>query len=77
VKGRRRKRNAGIDLGVRLEGLGISWIEYLRQIPSGTSGKGDVKAHKRKMILLYFGAILIAGAFTLTPGRYLHEMVFM
>lgn len=39
--------------------------------------KGNVKAHKRKMISLYFGAILIAGAFTLTPGRYLHEVFFM
>jgi uncharacterized membrane protein len=38
--------------------------------------KGNVKAHKRKMILLYAGAILIAGAFTLVPGRYLHEVFF-
>ena len=38
--------------------------------------KGNVKAHKRKMILLYFGAIIIAGAFTLTPGRYLHAVLF-
>ncbi|MFD2916382.1 DUF2306 domain-containing protein [Psychroserpens luteus] len=39
--------------------------------------KGNIKAHKRKMILLYFGAIVIAGAFTFTPGRYLHEVFFM
>lgn len=38
--------------------------------------KGKVKTHKRKMILLYVGAILIAGAFTFTPGRYLHEVFF-
>lgn len=38
--------------------------------------KGDVKTHKRKMILLYFGAIIIAGGFTLFPGRYLHELLF-
>jgi len=38
--------------------------------------KGKVKSHQRKMILLYFGAILIAGAFTLTPGRYLHGLLF-
>lgn len=37
---------------------------------------GNVKAHKRKMILLYFGALIIAGAFTLMPGRYLHEVIF-
>ncbi len=38
--------------------------------------KGNVKAHKRKMILLYFGAIVIAGGFTFVPGRYLHEVFF-
>jgi uncharacterized membrane protein len=39
--------------------------------------KGDIKSHKQKMVLLYFGAIVIAGVFTLTPGRYLHELFFM
>jgi uncharacterized membrane protein len=38
--------------------------------------KGKVKTHKRKMILLYAGAILIADAFTLIPGRYLREVFF-
>ncbi len=38
--------------------------------------KGNVKAHKRKMILLYFGAIIIAGGFTFTPGRYLYNLFF-
>ena len=38
--------------------------------------KGNVKAHKRKMILLYFGAIIIAGGFTFVPGRYLHNLFF-
>jgi uncharacterized membrane protein len=38
--------------------------------------KGRVKVHKRKMILLYFGAILIAGGFTFVPGRYLHALFF-
>ena len=36
----------------------------------------NVKAHKRKMILLYFGAIIIAGGFTFSPGRYLHSVFF-
>ena len=34
--------------------------------------KGNVKLHQRKMVLLYFGAIVIAGGFT----RYLHEVFF-
>lgn len=38
--------------------------------------KGNVKVHKRKMIILYFGAILIAGGFTFFPGRYLHDLFF-
>tara|TARA_R110002050_G_scaffold917_3_gene6573 strand:- start:18809 stop:19192 length:384 start_codon:yes stop_codon:yes gene_type:complete len=38
--------------------------------------KGRVKAHQRKMILLYVGAILIAGAFTFMPGRYLYNLFF-
>jgi uncharacterized membrane protein len=38
--------------------------------------RGDIKAHKRKMIILYFGAIIIAGGFTFVPGRYLYEVVF-
>jgi len=37
---------------------------------------GNVKSHKRKMILLYFGAIIIAGGFTFTPGRFLHSFFF-
>ncbi len=36
--------------------------------------RGKVKAHQRKMVLLYIGAIGIAGGFTLAPGRYLHEL---
>lgn len=36
----------------------------------------NVKAHKRKMILLYFGAIVIAGGFTFFPGRYLNSVFF-
>ena len=36
--------------------------------------KGDVKSHKRRMVILYFGALIIAGGFTFAPGRYLHEL---
>jgi uncharacterized membrane protein len=38
--------------------------------------KGNIKVHKRKMILLYFGAIIIAGGFTFVPGRYMHSLFF-
>lgn len=38
--------------------------------------RGDIGSHKRKMILLYVGAMLIAGGFTFVPGRYLYEVFF-
>ncbi|WP_438962109.1 DUF2306 domain-containing protein [Nonlabens sp.] len=38
--------------------------------------KGQIKKHKIKMVLLYVGAIMIAGGFTLVPGRYLHGVFF-
>lgn len=38
--------------------------------------RGNVKVHKRKMIALYFGAIIIAGGFTFFPGRYLYQVFF-
>lgn len=38
--------------------------------------RGDIKSHKIGMILLYFGALIIAGGFTLMPGRYLHGVLF-
>ncbi|MEL7118785.1 MAG: DUF2306 domain-containing protein [Bacteroidota bacterium] len=38
--------------------------------------KKQIKRHQRIMVLLYVGAILIAGGFTLAPGRYLHTVFF-
>jgi len=37
---------------------------------------GNIKLHKRKMVGLYAGALLIAGAFTLSPGRLIHSWLF-
>ena len=38
--------------------------------------KGNVTKHRNKLIGLYIGAIVLAGAFTLVPGRYLHTVLF-
>jgi uncharacterized membrane protein len=38
--------------------------------------RGDVKGHKRSMISLYFGALIIAGGFTFVPGRYMYNLFF-
>jgi uncharacterized membrane protein len=36
----------------------------------------DVAAHRRVMISLFLGALVIAGLFTLMPGRIMHKVVF-
>tara|TARA_B110000858_G_scaffold3502_1_gene4055 strand:+ start:25444 stop:25830 length:387 start_codon:yes stop_codon:yes gene_type:complete len=38
--------------------------------------RGDVKTHKRSMIGLYIGGIIIAGGLTFAPGRYMHQLFF-
>ncbi len=38
--------------------------------------RGNVKAHRGHMIGLYTGALILAGAFTLLPGRRMHAVVF-
>lgn len=37
---------------------------------------GNIELHKRKMVGLYVGALLVAGAFTLSPGRLIHTWLF-
>ena len=41
-----------------------------------TIKKGNVKSHQRYMVFLYWTCLLIAGVFTLSPGRYLHGVLF-
>jgi uncharacterized membrane protein len=36
----------------------------------------EVTDHRRIMILVFSGALVIAGLFTLLPGRIMHEVVF-
>ena len=36
----------------------------------------QVEHHRRAMMSLFLGALVIAGAFTLLPGRIMHEVVF-
>ena len=36
----------------------------------------DVKSHQRAMLALFFGALVIAGVFTLLPGRIMHAVLF-
>ncbi len=36
----------------------------------------NIPLHRRAMLSLYIGAILIAGGFTFVPGRIMHAVVF-
>jgi uncharacterized membrane protein len=36
----------------------------------------DVNSHRRAMLGLFFGALVIAGVFTLLPGRIMHAVLF-
>ena len=38
--------------------------------------RGNVAAHRRHMVGVYIGGILIAGSFALMPGRLLHTWLF-
>lgn len=38
--------------------------------------RGDIRLHKRIVASLYFGGIVLAGLFTLVPGRIMHAVAF-
>lgn len=50
-----------------LAGLGLALLAIYR---------GNVAAHRRAMLGVYFGACVGAGVFTLLPGRYLGNLVW-
>lgn len=50
-----------------LAGLWMSFVKLFR---------GDIAGHRALMRQVYFGACIVAGAFTLLPGRYLGNLVW-
>ncbi|MFT5172273.1 MAG: putative membrane protein [Gammaproteobacteria bacterium] len=34
---------------------------------------GNVRLHRNNMIGLYFGGLIVAGSFAISPGRFLHQ----
>ena len=38
--------------------------------------RGDIKRHRIKMLSLFFLALVVTGAFTLLPGRIMHQVLF-
>lgn len=62
---------------------GFSWIHVLVPLTLlGVFGglraarRHDVSRHRRIMLTLYLGALVVAGAFTLMPGRLLYRVFF-
>ena len=62
---------------------GMSWIHLfvpltLITVPGGVlaARRGNMGAHKRRMVGSFLGAIVIAGAFTFIPGRRMHLLFF-
>jgi hypothetical protein len=39
--------------------------------------KGNIEGHRKTMVRLYIGSCIVAGAFTLVPGRLFGEMVWV
>jgi len=70
---------------------GFSWIHLLIPFTIGnliysiysirifkkTKLEKHKNAHIRSMVGTYIGALLVAGAFTLAPGRIFHEIIFL
>jgi uncharacterized membrane protein len=52
---------------VVLVSLFLAFLQLLR---------GNVGGHRKTMVTLYVSACLVAGAFTLAPGRYLGQLVW-
>lgn len=38
--------------------------------------RGDIRLHKRIVVSLYFGGIILVSLFTFVPGRIMHAVVF-
>jgi uncharacterized membrane protein len=38
--------------------------------------RGDIAGHRRAMLGLYFGGLILAGALTFLPGRLMHQVFF-
>jgi uncharacterized membrane protein len=53
-------------------------IFTLVMLPLGVwrAHRHDVNAHRRTMIGIFTGALVIAGLFTLVPGRIMHAVIF-
>ena len=52
------------------------WTLFSLVIAIYHARRGNIRQHKIWMALLYIGALLITGLFTLWPGRVMHGVLF-
>ena len=52
------------------------WTLFSLVIAVYHARRGNIRQHKIWMSLLYIGALLITGLFTLRPGRVMHGVLF-
>lgn len=52
------------------------WVLIAVPLAIVQARQGRISAHRKTMIGLYVGALVIAGLFTLLPGRIMHKVVF-
>ncbi|MBN9279557.1 MAG: DUF2306 domain-containing protein [Hyphomicrobium sp.] len=52
------------------------WVLFITPFAVMMARRGNISAHRRGMIGLYAGALLVAGFFTFMPGRIMHAVLF-
>ena len=52
------------------------WVIVFTPFAVMNARRGNISAHRRGMIGLFAGALIIAGLFTFMPGRIMHAVIF-
>ena len=52
------------------------WTVVMLPLSVWLARRGEITRHRRAMLVFVIGALGIAGAFTLMPGRIMHAVVF-
>ncbi len=58
----------------------LFWVPFAMWSIHMYKKTGDIRwrySHRNSMIGLYFGGLLVAGTFTLLPGRVIHNLLFL
>ncbi len=59
--------------GITLPDVSLRVLEEQRVL---AARRGNIRRHGSAMASLFVGALVVAGAFTLLPGRIMHRVVF-